>query len=507
MSTVIDRLGDTNPQFLRECRGRLKSRSLFAALGLSLIFQVLLGLTAFELRVDLTFPEQCMVVCRTLTWTIPYALFTIGGYYLVNDLTQEEKRGTLNFIRLSPRPAHEILLGKLLGVPVLPFLMVASAMPLHLLTGLLGGVSLVLLLSYYLLLAFGAALVFTLALLVGLTGSSKALMLGQQTPTAIAFAGLTLFAVSPAFMLWNINTAWHSLGAEPLFEWVDPSEFQWLFLPMTQSPVISHLFTAGHLAVMTGLVWQMVKRQFRTPDATLLSKRLSYLVVAYANVTTWGFFLSDRIEDADALVGIAALYPVNVALALVLMFGLAPSRQMLIDWLRYRRGRGWLDWIWHDSSPSVVALVINYGIAAALVLPWMLWVSRGQDIPPSSLIIGTVSVGLCLVSYATLVQVILSTRLRAPLIWAAGSVALLVAIPPIVLGIFQLSPDSHPSVMAIWTLLGFPFWDYNEPGIRNSAMLGLGMQLALWILLWVALGRRLKRLQPQDSQRERTIEG
>ncbi|MEO1590442.1 MAG: hypothetical protein AAFU71_04015 [Cyanobacteria bacterium J06632_22] len=498
MSTLIDRLGDTNPQFLRECRGRLKSRSLIAALGLSILFQMLLGLTAFELRIDLPFSEQCLTVCRTLTWTIPYALFTIGGYYLVNDLTQEEKRGTLNFIRLSPRPAHEILLGKLLGVPVLPFLMVASAMPLHIITGLLAGVSPTLLLSYYLLLAFGAALIFTLALLVGLTGSSRALLLGQQAPTAIAFAGLALFAFSPAFMLWNINTAWYSLGAEPLFEWVDPSDFQWLYLSMTRSPLTNHLFTMGHLAVMTGLAWQMVKRQFQTPDATLVGKRLSYLAVAYVNVTVWGFFVSTLPNMELTLASIVALYPVNVGLFLVLMFGLAPSRQALIDWLRYRRGSGWLDWIWSDSSPSVVAIAINYIIASGLLLPWLLWTSRTQDVPPSSLVIATASIGLCLLSYATLVQIILSARVRAPLIWAAGSVALLAAVPPIILAIFQLTPDSHPGVMTFWTLLGFPFWDYNEPGIRNSAALGVGLQFAVWVLLWLALSRSLKRLKPKS---------
>ncbi|MEL6247872.1 MAG: hypothetical protein AAFY78_02730 [Cyanobacteria bacterium J06648_16] len=497
MAIWIDRLGDTNPQFLRECRGRLKPRSVIAAVGLSVLFQVLLGLFVFELRIDLEPAEQYRVICRTLTWTIPYALFAVGGYYLVNDLTQEEKRGTLNFIRLSPRPAYQILLGKLLGVPVLPFLLVVTAMPLHLISGLLAGVSPALLLSYYLVLLFEAGFVFTLALLIGLTGNARSLMMGQQAPTAIAFAGLALFVFAPLLMLWNINTVWFTLGAEPLFERVDPVDFQWMYLSITQSSLVAHLFTLGHLALVSLLIWQGLKRQFRMPDATLVSKRLAYISVAYLNVLVWGFFQSSLFDQEDRLAGIVALYPLNVALFLTLIFGLAQSRQALIDWARYRQPGRWLDWVWGEQSPSVGAIAICYLIAAALVLPWMLIVSRGQDIPPSSLVIATISVGVCFLIYGTLVQLIFSTRVRAPLIWAVGVVATLIGVPIIVLSIFQLTPESSPQVMTIWTFLGCPFWDYTEPGIRGYALIGLGLQLAVLALLFVALDRNLRRLQPR----------
>uniref|UniRef100_A0ACD5H1H9 Uncharacterized protein n=1 Tax=Desertifilum tharense IPPAS B-1220 TaxID=1781255 RepID=A0ACD5H1H9_9CYAN len=46
------------------------------------------------------------------------ALSGIGAYWLIDDLGKEERRGTLNFIRLSPQSAQSIFLGKLLGVPL-----------------------------------------------------------------------------------------------------------------------------------------------------------------------------------------------------------------------------------------------------------------------------------------------------------------------------------------------------------------------------------------------------
>ena len=117
MASWTDQIGARNPQFLRECRGRLKSRNIIAALGLSLIFQFLLYISIAGLGGEFD-PQRQREVCQALTWLIPYALFVLGGFYIVDDLAREEKTGTLNFIRLSPRPAKEILLGKLLGVPL-----------------------------------------------------------------------------------------------------------------------------------------------------------------------------------------------------------------------------------------------------------------------------------------------------------------------------------------------------------------------------------------------------
>ena len=147
MSSFTSRLGSFNPQVLREYRGRLKPRSVFAAIGLSALFQLLLCFSVTD-GFSKVFPDQLLEICQALAWTIPYVLFALGGYYIVDDLTNEAKTGTLNFVRLSPRPAHEILLGKLLGAPALPLLLVVSAVPLFVITGLAAGLSIWLLLSY-----------------------------------------------------------------------------------------------------------------------------------------------------------------------------------------------------------------------------------------------------------------------------------------------------------------------------------------------------------------------
>jgi hypothetical protein len=210
----MNRLGDWNPQLLREYRGRVKTRSVLAAVALSAIAQVFF-LLIFSQESYLTSQEKWSNLCVSLTWILPYALFTVGSYYLVSDLTQEEKRGTLNFIRLSPYPASKILLGKLLGVPALPYLTIALFIPLHFVSALGAGISLLFMLSFYVLLIAGCIFCYSAAMLYGLVGSTSFGLANRQTTTAIAFTAIAFLLVSPLFMFWNINVVWRSFSNLP----------------------------------------------------------------------------------------------------------------------------------------------------------------------------------------------------------------------------------------------------------------------------------------------------
>jgi hypothetical protein len=498
----VDQLGTLNPQFLRECRGRLKPRNVIAAVGLSLIFQFLLYLSMDAAYVPIDESVETMEalkqmgICRSLSWVIPYALFVLGGYYLVDDLAKEEKTGTLNFIRLSPRPALEILLGKLLGVPLLPVILVAAAVPLHAISGLLGGVSPLWLVSYYLLVLLGTAFVFSLALLFGLVGSSS-IFGKQQALSAIGFAGLALIGLVPLFMLWNSQLSWWSFAeASPLFNDLGASgaPLEWLYLPVAANGAIAHLFTLGNLALATLLTWQVILRQFRVPQSTLLSKRLSYGAVAYLNVLVWGFFQSSALSANTRAGGALALAALNVGIFVVLIFSLAPTRQTLLDWLSYRR-HTLTDWIWHDSSPSVVAIAVNLAIAAALVVPWIFTLTQSIDIRPVPLLLSVLSMGTSALIYASLVQIIFSTKLRSPLLWAAGVVALIAFVPPTILALVTNESATRSSlIISIWTLFGLPFFQGSESGAAVGILIGWLMQLVILLLLLSRLARNLKQL-------------
>lgn len=173
--TLLDSLGDWNPQLLRELKGRLKAPNVLVAVAISLLGQLLTFLyffsylpnstsrsagSAYCTGVDpkVTVVYQCLrdaagniIIDWPRWWLEPFvflslvgifALVVLGPYLLITDLAQEQRRGTLNLIQLSPQPTGKVLVGKLLGVPVLLYLVSILAVPFHLTAGLSAGISL-----------------------------------------------------------------------------------------------------------------------------------------------------------------------------------------------------------------------------------------------------------------------------------------------------------------------------------------------------------------------------
>ncbi|HEY9806474.1 MAG TPA: hypothetical protein V6D04_07895, partial [Candidatus Obscuribacterales bacterium] len=160
----LDRVGDWNPQLFRELKGRLTKRSALLTVLVTLVGQFLLGSLMFESEHD------PVPLFQTLNWLLPLLLFVPGTGLLMNDLEQEERRGTLNFIRLSPQSSQSILLGKLLGVPILLYLSAALLLPMHVWATLAAHVSPSFLVSFYSLLGVACAFIFSLATLFAFVG-------------------------------------------------------------------------------------------------------------------------------------------------------------------------------------------------------------------------------------------------------------------------------------------------------------------------------------------------
>jgi hypothetical protein len=490
LSDSINRLGNWNPQLLRECRGRLKPRSVIATVGISLIVQFLMVLVFSQAAYKTVawWPN----LWNALTWTLPYVLFAGCAYYLVSDLVQEQQRGTLNFIRLSPRPAREILLGKILGAPILTYLSVAAAIPLHLFASWAVGIPLPLILSYYLLLVVGCTFLLSAALLVGLN-SSQSLTLGQQSPSALVFTALAVFTWTPLFMTWNAQTVWRWFKEINQNTWNRPADIVWGYLGINDNFWIAHAFTLLNLGIGTYLIWRMLERRFRNPHTTVMSKRQSYALVAYLEVLFLGFFLrSEPMLDISA--SVVSLYIFNFVLFLTLIFALCPQRQMLLDWARYQLPLGGVgrDLMWGENSPAILAIAINLAIANAIVVPWLILYGAGQTQP---LWLGPLMLTNLMLIFAVFVQQIFAAKVRNPVIWALGSLALWLIVPPILLGTLGLTPDRVPAAMALWTFLGNPFFDGTKPVIIRSALAGVLLQwIVIGFLVW-QLTQRLQRLR------------
>ncbi|MCU0546909.1 MAG: hypothetical protein MUE44_32885 [Oscillatoriaceae cyanobacterium Prado104] len=482
-SSLAKQLGRWNPQLLREFRGRLKPRTVIVAIALSAIFQVfLLLITAPTTR---TAPANGWLdLWKSVTWMLPYVVFSLGSYFIVSDLAEEQKRGTLNFIRLSPRPAWQILLGKLLGVPVLLYLSVAFTIPLHFFAGLQGGVSLPLIFSVYLLLAIECALCFSGAMLCGFAGDEKQ---GgkRQTATAIGFAAIVFSFIAPLFMLCNINVIWRPLLDNPEIFGEKSPIVRWYFLPVNSTVLVSHAFSLIALGIVGFLLWRMMLRNFRKPRSTPISKRQSYAILAFLEVFALGFLvqLGFTNDEPSAIFSAIFMYLLTSIAMLILIFGICPQRQALLDWARYRSG-SWQSLIWSDKSPVLLAVVIQLIIANALLVPWLFTIGIGakKTVETVLLVVGTVNM---LLIYSTFIQQVFATKIRNPVIWAIGGLSLWAIVFPSMLGLLQLTPDRFPPAAVIWTLFGYSFLYFDQPLAIPFAIAGIILQwLILGFMLW-----------------------
>src|SRR4028118_2315184 len=160
---LLDEIGNWNPQLFREIKGRLNrgNMAIVSALSLSAQLLLLMYFSAMWWLGIFTFLSIFSVL----------ALLVAGTYLLVSDLENEERRGTLNFIRLSPQSAKTIFLGKVIGVPILLYLVIMLVVPLHLYAGLAAQIPLNEILCFYIAVAASCALFYSSAMLFGLTTS------------------------------------------------------------------------------------------------------------------------------------------------------------------------------------------------------------------------------------------------------------------------------------------------------------------------------------------------
>jgi hypothetical protein len=206
---LLTQLGDWNPQLFREIRGRFKLRNVLMAGVLSLLGQFCLFLYFHRSKfgdasiLDHVFFKDCSIQSNLWWFDIFHLLFrfaflllvVLGSYLLTEDISGEARRGTLTFLRLSPQSSRSILIGKLLGVPILLYIAIALTLPLQIWAAIkaelpVWGLGLV-----YLMGAAICASVYSFALFYSLLWMSKARVWYVVVPVG----GFSIFLSS----IWN----------------------------------------------------------------------------------------------------------------------------------------------------------------------------------------------------------------------------------------------------------------------------------------------------------------
>lgn len=557
----LDKLSDINPQLFREIKGRFTPRNLGIAAALSLGGQLLLAIAFWgqlpfgqvakpELMI---YNKYCMggiesrgyerstypchfdgashfIINWQLWWLDIFLSLSLIGvvvllfasvYMLVSDLAKEEHRGTLNFIRLSPRSAQTVLLGKLLGVPILLYLAVLLAMPLHLWAGMAARIPVAQILSYDALVA--AACIFF---------SSAAMLFGLITAWLGGFqawlgSGLVLFYLWISALKLDSYEAVDS-NASDFINLFNPSfllpylifpfsdrlpmvdnyfrcddcwaSWQWLFLPIGSSVIAVAILILLNFALWTWWIWQGLSRRFPNPSGTWLSKTLSYGFVASFEILTLGSALQTNSDWENNLYWLLGF---NLLFFLGLIAALSPHRQAVQDWARYRAasassqnagvGFRWQDLIWGEKSPAPVAIALNLLFTSALIGAWSLLFSYSDRYQG----LASVAINFTLISiYAVVAQLLLLMKSKKRAIWATAVVGGLAFLPPPILLMLSTEPRDNP---LLWLFSGLS-WLGVEYAMPSAVLSALLIQLSILGWLSFLLIRKLHRAGESASK-------
>jgi hypothetical protein len=407
---TINAAGEWNAQLFRELKGRLNPKNFILTLLGSVVGQALLMMTFFiRLPVNLKEGaldyspnrEYCTPVNRScqldnlnhvvinwphwwtdiliaLSWVISTVLVVGGLYFLVNDLRREETRGTLNFVRLSPQSAANVFIGKLLGVPILIYVAVASILPLQILAGSNSFGVLNTLVFDGLWLAIATLFYLGAMLLVTIT---------PVMPIGIALLAWWLQSTVGMLMQYILSVT----NNRDLFSQPATSDAPtWLYLPVFGSVTSAMLFAIFSCGLIAYAMWLMLCRRYLNPNDTLISKKQSYQFNTVLQVWLMGWALPLSLSTPHITNDIlTAISSVQFIFAFVLISTIIPRRDVLQEWcqqtdLRLKKGlpRWWPDLIWDDRSPAVVAVAINLIMAVAVWLLFGLMRSASPAILP-----------------------------------------------------------------------------------------------------------------------------
>ncbi len=426
----------------------------------------------------------------------------VGTYMLINDLANEERRGTLNFLRLTPQSSQTILLGKMLGVPVLVYVAALLATPLHFWAGISGGISLSRILMYDAAAIACGIFVFSGAMLFGLLSSW---MSGFQAwlGSGLVLSWLWISGIkidsglieNDASDIINLFNPWFLLPymISPIpdelpeqlrvvtdyFRGGDAIDWQWFYLPIGASFVALVCLMVLNFTFWTYWMWHGLNRRFPNPGATWLSKSKSYALVMGFEMLLLGSGMQTEAYWEDNFNWVLVF---NLLLLLGTIASISPDRQTLIDWARYRhsdrqqKSQGlWKDLIWGEKSPAPVAIFLNVlGVAAILSVWLVLFSSTKTDI--LECVVGIITTATIIAIYGVIAQLILLSQIKQAAIWATAIIGSSAFVIPFILMILSVEAHDQP---LLWLFTGFSWLGIEHISSITNLLLAFTAQITI----------------------------
>lgn len=438
---------------------------------------------------------------------------------LIADLTKEERKGTLNFIRLTPQSATDVLFGKILGVPIILYWVILLTLPLNFIAGLKAHIPLSLLGGFYAVTIASCAFFYSAAILLSLLNfapagfkpwlSSGAILvflfvnniiaLARDSFSNTAFDWLTIFYpgrvlayLTDATSLYLRNG--HGFYFDGLKDLLFYGQSWWVKPDLGMSLII------GNYLLWTYWLWQGLKRRFHSPTNTILSKEQSYWFTGWFVAVALGFTLQTN-RYRHLFDNFILLQVLLLVMFLGLIAALSPHRQTLHDWARYRHQMGkdgnklWKELIFGEKSPSTVAIAINLTIATVYILPSLFLFPLKDNL--SSVLWGLLISANTILLYALIAQLILGMKSQKRTIWASTSILALIIAPFIGLAIFGTNVEGY-SLLWLFTFIPTETLRYTVP-LSSIMITVLGQWLGI-ALLSFQMTRKLRQASASETK-------
>jgi hypothetical protein len=398
----------------------------------------------------------------------------VGVYALASNFKQEKKRGTLNFLRLSPQKARSVIVGKLLGVPALIYIAVFCALPLQI----------------HAVHAAQIARVNVLAWDLAMLGLGMLFYLGAVLATlwsGIMPIVLTAITMPMSYAFISLSLRWHG-------KYDDNSVLQWYGFKFINHPLSFLLMAAMSIL---GIYWlyKAIERRYHQPTGAVLSRLQSYVWSFTYHLFLLGFCtyyrydpstnkLADRLSfdyrlhtyvgygSNDTVYGYlpSVYWLMFLGWFLLLIPALLPSKQSLTDWHRKRqeKQRWWKTRLWDNHSPVTLAVLVNLMIASLVwILPIIVVSSHLVPVLLTSFLI----TANFMVILATIAHLLLFSSSFYRRIWKFGLLGLnllLVATCVTFYGYFDIARLLWWMAPGFWEFLHWMFWPFS---ITTFAML------------------------------------
>ncbi|MGL6339354.1 MAG: hypothetical protein ACRC80_09470 [Waterburya sp.] len=535
-SSLWEKFLDWNPQVFREIKGKLKTRNVvitavFAVIAQFLVVISLLGqLPKPEIAGEpyysqqgrygmgngygdsLTYTKDLLdnwVINWQLLWldlfiilsiVSIFSLLIIGSYMLIADIVKEESQGTLNFIRLTPQAAGNILLGKILGVPILLYLGILAFVPLHLIAGINAHIPLTLIFAFDAVIVASCAFFYSLALLWSLinfpvsgfkpwlAGGSLAFFL--FITTVALFSNPYLISNAPWDWLWVfhpalalsylIDTTYLPVHKVAFLSIDDLSELLFYGQALWTKASLGISFVLFNFSLWTYWCWSILKRRFHNPENTIVSKTQSYWITGWLVAIALGFTLQST-SVSQLTDNFIVLQLCLFSLGLGLIAALSPHRQTLYDWARYRHQKSkdskllWKELIFGENSPSTVAIAINLALAIAYITPSIFLILDNNQ---QYTFWGFVLIVSSILLYAVIAQLILTMKTRKRAAWSIITIISIMLVPPFSLVFAGITPETLPQAWLLTFIPGVAI-DYASKSAIALTILGQWLGIAL----------------------------